>query len=351
MPIKDYGVWKAKPVRYTYETNEDDQVSPHLSLFFADGEDGEGRAAVNIKSGDRQESRLASWILPEFQHPITQRLASLDDGFHPLTGTAEQGRNGLALDFVRGNLFQRSQGRILPHDIPGANNDILDVLKPILDQAIADHATVHIYGSHFNDGKGIHNNHQNQGNPKRFAKDNGVYQDGGIIIQFADHWAAIFIGFASQAIHTEDGPAHAGYPIPRDGYKTWADFLLPEGDKGLQGGNDIADSPVAISAAVVNPEGPDNQPGGDPETVTLKNRTAAEVDLTGWSIRNKTGLTAELQPGLRLATGASATVELPGVPLSNQGGIITLLNAHGLKVHGVAYTRDQAREGGVVSFA
>jgi hypothetical protein len=32
--------------------------------------------------------------------------------------------------------------------------------------------------------------------------------------------------------------------------------------------------------------------------------------------------------------------------LSNKGGIITLVNAEGLKVHGVSYTRDQARQPG-----
>lgn len=32
--------------------------------------------------------------------------------------------------------------------------------------------------------------------------------------------------------------------------------------------------------------------------------------------------------------------------LSNRGGIISLLNDRGLKVHGVAYMRDQARQPG-----
>ena len=349
MPVEDYGVWKASPVKYTYETHKDDPKSPHLSLIFADNESGKGRATVNIKSGDPNESRLASWILTDFQHPITQKLTPLDVGFHLLAGTRDQGPDGFALDYIRGNLFQRKQGRILPHDIPGQDNDILDELKPVLDQAIAAKATVYIFGSHFNNGKGIHNNHQNQGNPKKYAKDNGIYQDGGILIEFEDHWAAIFIGFASQAIHTENGPKDAGYPLPRKDYQTWADFLLPEGEEEDQGRVDLADTPVLIVSAVVNPEGPDGQPGGEPETVTLKNRTTAAVDLTGWSIRNKTDQIAALPSGLSIAAGASVT-EVVGVPLSNQGGTITLLNAGGLKVHGVAYTKAQAREGAAVSF-
>ena len=36
----------------------------------------------------------------------------------------------------------------------------------------------------------------------------------------------------------------------------------------------------------------------------------------------------------------------PPVQLSNQGGIITLLDGHGLKVDGVSYTKAQAQHEG-----
>lgn len=58
MPIQNYGVWKAKPVSYTYETREQDPRSPHLTLLFRDDGPGKARAAINIKSGDRSDSRL-----------------------------------------------------------------------------------------------------------------------------------------------------------------------------------------------------------------------------------------------------------------------------------------------------
>jgi hypothetical protein len=35
-----------------------------------------------------------------------------------------------------------------------------------------------------------------------------------------------------------------------------------------------------------------------------------------------------------------------GVVLGNNGGVITLLDPQGLKVHGVSYTAEQAREEG-----
>ncbi len=48
-----------------------------------------------------------------------------------------------------------------------------------------------------------------------------------------------------------------------------------------------------------------------------------------------------------IAAGETMRVPMQApVALSNRGGIITLLNANGVKVHGVSYTRDQARQPG-----
>jgi uncharacterized protein YukJ len=347
MPVGNYGVWKAKPIRYTYETREDDPRSPHLSLFFDDDELNNARAAINIKSGDGDDSRLVFWPVTDFQHPLIHELGLLDIGFHGLTGTDEQGPNSLALDYIRSNLFPRRTGRLLPHDIPGANNDIIDVLKPILDRAIGNGATIFLYGSRFGDGKGIHNVHMNQGNPQQWAHDNGVYQDGGFILQFENHWEAGFIGFASQAVHTVDNGSRSGQPTPSTGYLTWAHFLDPETSEEGREENELFDRPVVITKALVNPKGLESQPGIAPETVTLSNRTTAAVNLAGWTIRNKMNQLQRLPGDAILLAGRSTRFEVLNCPLSNQGGTITLLNAQGLMVHGVSYSRMQACEEGV----
>ena len=346
MPVTNYGVWKAKPTRYTYETNEDDNRSPHLSLYYSDDDPNEGRAAVNIKSGDSKDSRLVYWTVPDLQHPVTDGLADLSLGFHGLAST-----NKLALDYIRSNLFQRNSGTLLPHDIPGEDNDILDKLIPIVDQAISKKATIYIFGSKFGDGKGIHNVHMNQGSPKRWAKDNGVYHDGCLIIQFADHWVGVFIGFASQAVHTRDSGAEAGQPIPPQGYLTWADFLDTEKKPEEHEQNSLDDRPVVIVEALVNPVGPDGQPGVAPETVTLFNRTDADVDLAGWSLINSANASQDLSKRTKLSSGSREKFEVPNAVLSNKGGTITLLNAQGLKVHGVSYSKEQAKtEGATITF-
>ncbi|KAH7242739.1 hypothetical protein BKA59DRAFT_530607 [Fusarium tricinctum] len=223
MVVEKYGVWRAKPVRYTFEDGSRDNKSPHLELHFDDNQGRNGRAAVNIKSGDKQESRLAYWTIPDFAHGVTDKLAKLKDGFHLLAGTSEQKPDGLALDFIRSDLFNHASGRILPHDAAGPNNDIIDQLRPIVDRAISAKSTVYIYGSQFSSGKGVHNIHMNQGNPGRWADDNGIFQDGALIFDFGDHWEAVFIAFASQSAQTQNGPKYAGYPF------TWVTVLAPEG--------------------------------------------------------------------------------------------------------------------------
>ncbi|KFZ01541.1 hypothetical protein V500_00718 [Pseudogymnoascus sp. VKM F-4518 (FW-2643)] len=346
MPVKKYGVWKAKPVSYIFQKNG---KTPHLELKFSDGQSGQALAAINIKSGTKNQSQLVYWSDEDFKHPIVNQLEDLDTGFTLLQGTDEQKLGGLALDYIRGNLFQRQNGKILSHNIPGPNNDIIDSLQPIVDKSISRKATIYLYGSRFDNGngnKGIHEVHINQGNTDPYQNENGVFQDGGFILHFNDHWEAVFIGFASQAIHTEDGPLDPGFPIPREDFLTWKDFLDP-----VITDIEVQESPVVISQALVNPPGPDNQPESNPETVSLKNRTAKAVDLSRWKIRNKDGQFEELRSDSTLSAKGSKVFEVPFCPLSNQGGLITLLNEQGLRVHGVSYTKAQVMQGGgVVSF-
>ena len=82
------------------------------------------------------------------------------------------------------------------------------------------------------------------------------------------------------------------------------------------------------------------------ETVLLLNASASPVDLTGWRIADRSADTCPVPAG-PLAPGATLAVVMSGeVPLGNQGGTITLLDATGLKVSGVSYTAAQVRREG-----
>jgi hypothetical protein len=97
---------------------------------------------------------------------------------------------------------------------------------------------------------------------------------------------------------------------------------------------------VRIVAALVNDTHTPEQ-----ETITLLNTSPETVSLNGWTLadrnKNKQPLSGDIAPGGTRLLRVTTPLEL-----SNQGGIISLLDDHGLKVHGVAYARDQARRPG-----
>jgi hypothetical protein len=99
---------------------------------------------------------------------------------------------------------------------------------------------------------------------------------------------------------------------------------------------------MRIVAALVNPIGP----APERETVTVINASPAPVDLTGWRLADRLKRSCAVPAG-PVAAGATLTVPATdGMQLGNDGGAITLLDPTGVKVHGVAYTSDQARREG-----
>ena len=76
--------------------------------------------------------------------------------------------------------------------------------------------------------------------------------------------------------------------------------------------------------------------------MTLLNPGAEGVDLAGWALVDRSEHRYAV-PGMVLAPGEAVRIPLAApIQLGNHGGAITLLDAAGLKVDGVAYTGDQA---------
>jgi len=337
MPIKDYGVVQGKVFDRVLASKNNE----HYHILLNRGNNPH-RVAINTQSAT-PPSQVLFYSNLDFQHPITDLIGQqgLALGYTPLPSQP----GGIALDFIRGNLFDTTAMVPLPATAAGPNNDLNDQLDLTVQQAISDSdAILYAFGQHWldasgadkyfpeiNPSTGIHDIHMNQGNPTgSFFGDNGVYQDGGLLFHFPsrNRWAAIFTAFQSQSFHTDD---HTGNPLTAAG---------PTGPDQPQ-----STTPVRIAAALVNPK------GGDPgkEYVLLLNTGAAPVPLSGWTIadfhKNKDSIGKHtLQPGDTLRVNLTGY----GAQLSNKGGIITLLNAQGLKIDGVTYTKDDASQEGVL---
>jgi uncharacterized protein YukJ len=334
MPIKGYGVLRAAVVDRRIETTD----TPHYQIQLrAAGVD--YRAAINVRSQQRPPE-LLYLAVDSFAHPLLDRVRALPDGFTELSSDS----SGAALDYIRGNLFRRELLRPVPTAEPGPENDLGDFLDHYVRRATGDaDARAFVFGQawgpepatpdkvfHFLPGNGVHDVHMNQGNSGRFADDDGVFQDGGLLLHFPadDSWVAIFLAFQSQSFHTDDTTGHTLPGIPEPGQ-------VPEEPDHL----------VRVVGALANPVGP----APEPETVTLLNTSPAEINLAGWQIADRAGNRCTLAG--RLAAGETTRVGVAPALLGNRGGTITLLDAQGLKVDGVAYTADQAgREGWTITF-
>jgi uncharacterized protein YukJ len=341
MPLERYGVLKGRPIARRLGVSS----NAHYQIHVID-ETTDYRIAVNVKS-QLYPSELEYFIDNHFRHPLTADLPGLPLGFTPL----ESQPGGIALDFIRGNLFSREQMQPLPFDIPGPDNDLNEALDRYVQQAMADEqALVYAFGERwgpepdtkdkifgFLPGNGIHDIHMNQGNVGRFIEQDGVWQDGALLIHFPHtaQWIGIFLKFQSQTWHTDDRTGHRIEPEP---------IPTPEPSPTPHPGE--PDGIVRIVAALVNPRGP----APEAETVTLLNASPEMIDLAGWAIADKQKQQHPLS-GI-LAPGNTMMVPLPpSVQLGNKGGIITLLNHQGLKVDGLSYTEEQVRsEGWTVVF-
>ena len=222
MPLRQYVVLVGQVMGSRAEGEAD---TPHFQIRVgAAGTD--FRVAVNVLSQE-SPSELLYVAVEDFHHPMLEQAVALPDGVTSLQRVA----GGLALDFIRGDLFDRSLLRPIPATAPGPDNDLADKLVHYANLAADDPAArVYAFGERwgpdasypdaefgFCPGNGVHDIHMNQGNAGRFVRDDGVWQDGGLLFHFPDagEWAAIFLAFQSQSWHTDDSTGHA-LPVDAD---------------------------------------------------------------------------------------------------------------------------------------
>ena len=342
MPLKNYGMLKGKATEVRLAAGQ----NPHYQVHIVD-DTTDYRIAINVQS-KLSPSELEYLIDDRFNHPIISMLHEVPLGFTNIASKP----GTTALDYIRGNLFDRTKMRPLPFNVPGLDNDLNEKIDSVMQRAVADEdALVYAFGERwgpeqnkkdkyfsFLPGNGIHDIHMNQSNVGKFTGDDGVWQDGGILVNFPSHgqWVGIFLKFQSQGWHTDDKTGHKigeqEPPIPPD-------VPIPTQPPPLPTSND-PQGLVRIVAALVN-----SVQSPEVEIVTLVNASPRELNLQGWTLldsqKNKQKLTGKLKAG----EARAVRVEKP-LALSNKGGIISILDEAGLKVDGVSYTKAQASNPG-----
>lgn len=237
----------------------------------------------------------------------------------------------------------------LPCTVPGPNNDLNELIGKYVQSAHGDDS-VHVYAFGqrwprtdekdkyfgFHPQQGVHDIHMNQGNAGKWKEDDGVKQDGALLIHFTsnDRWVAIFLAFQSQSFHTDDTTGHA------------IDSTVPHpDDPDVPGHIEMPD--IVIVGALIDPASGDTAK----ERVYLFNRDTKPKELSGWAIADKNKKKTILKD---VTIGGASAYEIrldgKGAQLSNKGDIISLLDTKGIKHFGVSYTKKMIQKGKVILF-
>ena len=193
MALEAYGVLVGTLRGHTRDTPDDQGRWFHVHLA-VDAPAGRYECAVDVDS--KQSATGVEWkrlVIPAAAIPL---VAALPPGSHQLERLQSAG----ALDLIRHPALD-------PPGCPpwsrGSYLDATNALEPIL---LSERRTL-VWGEPFDHGLGMHNVHQNQGDPpdSQWWPENGIWQDGATLTERADGAFDAFISkFSSQAYVTDD---------------------------------------------------------------------------------------------------------------------------------------------------
>ncbi|MEU8437963.1 DUF2278 family protein [Streptomyces sp. NPDC029216] len=219
MPLDSYGVLSGTLHRHFRDRPDTMGRWFHVNLE-VDAPAGRYRCAVDVDS--KQSATGVRWKVFTLAASILDPVPAMGPGYHELSMYSGSG----ALDYLRhpalvdrpGCLFARRppawlQGllnRLHPPRpwVSGSNLDAARALEPLLVPG----RQILVFGGPFDQGLGMHDVHQNQGDPygSQWWPDNGVWQDGATLTRRPDGRYDVFLNkFTSQADRTDAN----GHPV------------------------------------------------------------------------------------------------------------------------------------------
>ena len=212
MPLDNYGVLVGTLTGHHRDTPDDQGRWFHVNLDVT-APAGSYRCAVDVDS--KQSATGVQWRVLTVHPAQLPALTGLPAGYRALAMNATSG----ALDYLRHPAFRASAGCVFvraPEPFlrwlaqllatrswqAGSNLQAATALESIL---VVGARTV-IFGEPFTTGLGMHNVHQNQGDPpgsQWYA--NGTWQDGATLVHRPDGLIDVFLSkFTSQASDTDE---------------------------------------------------------------------------------------------------------------------------------------------------
>lgn len=212
MPLPDYGVLVGTLNHFNRE-DPDNYGSWYHGKLYVDAPNGQYEGAVDVStpSGVKVEYR----VVYALDQKLFSTVSSLAPGWHQLARTPVSG----ALDYIRSPLLHPRRGcvtvvysplvewinRLLRQESERWTESTGDNALNILDSLLTVGGRIYVFGAPYTSGLGVHDIHMNQGDPPgQFQKLDGIWQDGGTIVERPDGELVAFLTkFATQSLNTD----------------------------------------------------------------------------------------------------------------------------------------------------
>ena len=214
MPLNDgYGLVIGTKANY-YRDDPDDFGRFYHGNLIVGTPQGNYRCAIDVDPKNMPNG--IEWRIVTLRTSDMQQFRQLANGWHALASTDASG----ALDYIRSQVLHPPLGVVwVRHDSclewllnlirwnppwkKGVGIDALTDLEAVLASAVR----CYVFGEPFHAGLGVHNIHQNQGDPigSPFAFENAIWQDGGTIVEdAAGEFTAFLNKFKTQSYKTDN---------------------------------------------------------------------------------------------------------------------------------------------------
>lgn len=221
MPLNDgYGVVIGTLDHFERDPINDFGQYYHENLFI-NTPAGQYKCAIDVDS--KMSNDGIQWRVVPLSETDMKGVAGLANGWHNLLSNVSSG----AIDYIRTDAFHRPGCRVVfvrydpllerlrqifnrvvnPPWTSGTSIEALNVFEPLLNNA----QRVFVFGEPFTfGGLGVHNIHQNQGDPagSKWWAENGIWQDGGTIIQRPGNAYVAFLNKFKTQAHNTDANGH-----------------------------------------------------------------------------------------------------------------------------------------------
>ena len=211
MPLSNgYGVVIGQVNNHFIEPPDNQGRWPHYKIF-VDTPNGQYECVINLKS--RTEVKVQYRDFRNQRLSLFSNITNLPDGFHLLQSNGNSG----ALDHLRhpglkdpicNDRFFWWRRRKRCKCTQWWNESGLNLVE-LMEYYLTNVERIYVFGEPYTNGLGLHNVHMNQGDPinSPFSQENGIWQDGGIILQYftPEPRLSIFLTkFQTQSFRTDN---------------------------------------------------------------------------------------------------------------------------------------------------